>query len=719
MSFQRLFSVLVLAASVVAACSGDEQASVFEPDAHGQQTSAKVVVEEAQQQSPAQASTRKEKVDRAAESRAEAVGEDMPEQNAPPASSVGEEAAQGAEQAPRKASPASDQSEVENAESEPEEPPLDSTDVPATVIRDADVLIRPGLAWQAVDRLELGARVTALQRAGGWVRVRYGDGLAGWIRSTALDLGEIEESQILERAAPPLIAEWRGEQYGVMGQSADGKQVRLLQVEGETPRIIGAPINEVRLLDTSITLNDLPILLGDETVVFPGDDFRVGQGRILPRANEWMWLDDGNLLAHNDTHIWQWRPETDESEFIERPPGYAKLSPDGRYLAIANLCPSDLDCSRDNDVVLVPLYGSTRISFSEQLSSFEVAPSLGTTSNKWISNLEWSGNSKAVKLLVSLFDAGREPSFPTTLVLHVEGHVVRFEEFWEEELEGERCKAEVTVPGPSFVGGWEFHDHETIASRANCIDAEGNLEFRTTVFTLTGDFVRFEPLKVQTEGKSKEDLVRSAAAASELGYSLEVEWSPTSRHALVTSNLGRSLWLFDAMEAQLRPIDLNEEEHPTFPEGSRWNCGEADRFCWTASWYEDAKLAVMWESGGKYSPYSSGGYLIDVSSGTSVPMAFWSLGVRSWWTSHDWRPTGDLLRVRFWRPPEHSHAGPFRWDGLVAHDPDLAVVVIVRDDGTALQFLFPGWACGSECWSPGGRWFAIVRHALSRCFSGL
>ena len=678
----------------------------------------------AQDQTAARPSTQGGEVDRTAESSGEAPNEDAVEQTPQAGRSTAkdpspEEVATQESEQQSTDPPTSVDVETEAQATGPHEPLQDLNDVPATVLQDADVRIRPGLAWRAIHRLESGTSVTVLQQVGGWYRISDGDELVGWVRTTALDVGEVDAALVLVQPAPPLVADWQGEEYGVMGQSADGKQVRLLQVEGETPRIIRAPINEVTLHDTNITLNDLPILIGDETVVFPGDDFRVGQGRILPSANEWMWLDDDNLLALNDTHLWQWRPETDELEFIERPPGYAKLSPDGRYLAIANLCPSDLDCSRDNDVVLVPLDGSTRISFTEQLSSFEVAPSLGTTSNKWISNLEWSGNSKAVKLLVSLFDAGREPSFPTTLVLHVEGHVVRFEEFWEDELQGERCKAEVTVPGPSFVGGWEFHDHETIASRADCIDAEGNMEFRTTVFTLTGDFVRFEPLEVQTEGESREDLVRSVAAASELGYSLEVEWSPTSRHALVTSNLGRSLWLFDAMEAQLRPIDLNEEEHPTFPEGSRWNCGEADRFCWTASWYEDAKLAVMWESGGKYSPYSSGGYLIDVSSGTSVPMAFWSLGVRSWWTSHDWRPTGDLLRVRFWRPPEHSHAGPFRRDGLVAHDPDLAVVVIVRDDGTPLQFLFPGWACGSEGWSPGGKWFAIVRHALSRCFSGL
>ncbi len=103
-------------------------------------------------------------------------------------------------------------------------------------------------------------------------------------------------------------------------------------MDGELDEIVSAPIDEVTLLASDISVQDLPILIGDETVVFPGDDFSVGQGKILPKANEWMWLPWGWLLAHNDTHIWQWRPLARTSLSSRRPPGPAPgFSPDGRY----------------------------------------------------------------------------------------------------------------------------------------------------------------------------------------------------------------------------------------------------------------------------------------------------------------------------------------------------------------------------------------------------
>ena len=226
------------------------------------------------------------------------------------------------------------QSEPIESQEESEAPPTNLTDVPATVIKDADVRVRPGLPWPVVDRLSAGEEVVVTNAASGWFRITYGNDHEGWIRMPALDIGEIEPWRILKEPAPAIVAEWQGEQYGVMGQSADGAEFRLMPMDDELAEIVSAPIGEVTLLADDITVHDLPILIGDETVVFPGDDFSVGQGRILPKANEWMWLASGELLAHNDESIWRWRPETDEIDFISRPHGRARLSPDGEHVAV-------------------------------------------------------------------------------------------------------------------------------------------------------------------------------------------------------------------------------------------------------------------------------------------------------------------------------------------------------------------------------------------------
>ena len=547
-----LYCALFLAV-VVAACGGDEPVSVSEPQTQTQRASKPVAQQEAPGQSAAQASRRPGDVDRAAESEAEPAAADEPEDALPAEASTAEETAQVSEQPSPEAAPARTDDQAEEARPEPRQHPLDRTDVPAAVVQDADVRMRPGLAWPVMDRLESGASVAVLQHADGWYRIRFGGDLEGWIRTTMLDLGRVGQRQVLEKPAPPLIAEWRGEEHGVMGLSADGAEVRLLKIEDETSIIIGAPIDEVNLPAGDVTLQDLPILIGDETVIFPGDDFRVGQGKILPRANEWMWLPWGWLLAHNDTHIWQWRPETDELEFIARPPGFAKLSPDGRYLAIADLCARDLDCGRDNSVLIIPLDGTQRIAFVEDFRTLEVASSLGMTSSGWNANLKWSKNSKAVMLRVALFDRGQEPRSPTTLLFHDEGHMIRLDPFWSREFRGRACRVD-----PPFADGyfstWEFHGDDTIAIAALCVDIKGDLDLHTLVFTFTGEFLRFEPF--ESGGSKDEDVarIRSVEGGDTLEEPIYIAWSPLRRHAMVVEESTGRAWLYSARQHDLRAV---------------------------------------------------------------------------------------------------------------------------------------------------------------------
>ena len=714
MSFQRLCSVLILGASLVAACSGDEPASVSEPDAHPQQASAKLVVREAQQQSPAQASTRKEKVDRAAESRAEPVGEEMPEQNAPPASSVVEEAAQEAEQAPRKASPALDQSEVENAESEPEEPPRSLTNVPATAVGDAEVRTRPGLAWQVVDRLELGAPVTALHQAGGWVRVRYGDGLAGWIRSTALDLGDIEESQILERAAPPLIAEWRGEEYGVMGQSADGAEFRLLQIEDETSRIIGAPINEVRLIDTDITLDDLPILIGDETVVFPGDDFRVGQGKILPRANEWMWLPWGWLLAHNDTHIWQWRPETDELEMIPRPPGYAKLSPDGRYLAIENLCSIPIDeCGHEPYVIILPLDGSPPVSAVPELHHLGLDTD-SVSRSVWLLGIQWSSDSKAVGVSVDV--ASAQGGGESTLVVHLDGRLVLFDETGSRVLKGLRCGFGSGFPGDSNHP-WEMRG-DVIGVYGSCRDEDGGRESGFITFSFDGEFLGVRDSSDWWISDRGAELIRAAEGGDRLSDYLQINWSDADRYALVVDLVFANAWIYDASLQLLHEVQF---EADTLQPSRLWLAPElgsdARRFLLRADWHNNHVVAVTTERF-----VIRAAWLIDTTVNTGAVLdlgglSFHNLSPRP---ERDWSQSGSTYYI-FSEPSVRADglsAGAGRIPNLLLFERSGDLKGAVNVASTCGDSIVSSWLRDRAEWSPDGELLAIggiVRDGQRSC----
>lgn len=710
-------SYVALIAIVGSACSGDDPVSVSEPGTQQPQASEPPAQQELQEQPATRTPAPSDEADRTTAS-SEAAANEVGREGTPPADeSSTENASPEQEAAPESEPQPADAAASVDAEQEdeaPGEPLQDLTEVPATVVKDADVRIRPGLAWRVIDRLESGASVTVLQHAAGWYRIRSSDEVEGWIRETALDLGAIDASQVLNQPAAPLIADWRGEHYGVLGQSADGVDVRLLEIEDEASTIIGAPIDEVTLVDADVTLEDLPILIGDETVVFPGDDFRVGQGKILPKANEWMWLPWGWLLAHNDTHIWQWRPETDELEFIERPPGFARLSPDGRYLAIANLCPRDLDCSRDNDVLLIPLDGSPRISFSEELKRFEVAPILGTTINRWNSNLDWSRNSRAVKLLVPLFDGGTEPSFPTTLVFHVDGQVVRFEEYWKADLQTDTCHADIPFPGSSGVGGWEFHDRDTIASRAECVDVDGNRSFRTTVFTLTGDFVRFDPPWTGLITDEDATRLRSARGGDTLGEHAYIEWSPSRRHALVTELQTGRVWLYSARHHNLRTVVVKSERSST---GTHtWPHFDPDEDlrgwqCCDVNWFNDDRAVVF--SLRAVQPYSliQSGVALDLSTaeGVELDVANARISVRP---TGSWEPHGESFQIVL------GEAGrPELGDDGV----NLFPLLIFGSDGALRSALFTTTGCRQldawgrvpryrADWSIDGKRFAVGGH---------
>ena len=511
------FRVWLLAALVgvfAAACGGDEPAPAFEPQAV---PASERVVEEDEP-----ASRHAEDAELEAEPLEQASGaeevEDSPQEQVE---------AQQSESRPIQAPVQSTR-----AQHEEEEPTEDLTDLTGVVLADADVRARPGLAWPMIERLTSGEPVVVLHRGGGWYRISYGNGLEGWMRSTAVDLGEIDGRSVLRQPAPAILADWRGLEYGVMGQSADGAEVRLLALDDEQSAILGAPRDEVTLLVDDLTLDDLPILIGDETVVFPGDDFRVGQGKILPKANEWMWLPWGWLLAHNDEYIWQWRPQTDELEFVRRPTGFAEFSRDGRYTAIAHLCPvAGAECDRDPYVIILPLDGSPAVSLIPRLPGTAVASEPYWFYSDWHTNLSWTLDNRAVVIDVALRE--EQQSVTTSLVFYVDGRVARFDNSWEAVINGKRCKPSSRLQRANDGGHLWLLAGNTMVMDAECTDEDGDFESVEAVYALSGEFLRLQESEIWWDLESDDEQIRAAAGADDLSDRLITRWSPTGQHALV------------------------------------------------------------------------------------------------------------------------------------------------------------------------------------------
>jgi len=680
---------LLLVGLLFVAC-GDE------PTVEPQQVSEPAALQQARE-ADAPDAARTDEPDEAAEVQAEPVA-------AAEASETSQEAVESEAQAAAAVQAEPEDGKSEAAAPEQEEPVQGLTDVPATVVREADVRIRPGLAWRVTDRLELGAAVVALHQAGGWVRIRYGDGLAGWIRVTALDLGEVEEDQILEQAAPPLVAEWRGEEYGVMGQSADGAEVRLLQMVDERPTVVGAPIDEVRLIDADVTLEELPILVADETVVFPGDDFRVGQGKILPRANEWMWLPWGWLLAHNDTHIWQWRPETDELEFIERPPGFARLSPDGRYLAIENLCSILIDqCDHEPYVIILPLDGSEPVSAMAELYRLGL-DRRSVIRSVWLLGMQWSADSQAVGIYVDVWveQGGGE----SVLVVHISGRLVLFDQSGDRVIGELKCGIPIGFPGGSD-NPWSI-DGDTIWADGGCMNEAGERQSGDLMFSFDGEFLGVRDFSDWWTPGLDAELIRSAEGGNALSDHLRISWSHDENVALVVDLVEANAWVYNSSlhilyQVQFErdvplPMGLlqgpdHDDEQRTFHLHANWRSGQV-----AAVVAQHSAIRTVW--------------LIDATAGTGAVLDIGGLAFHHYYNPNPkrgWSQNGTVYYI--------ISQPSVRTDGLAIETPRVHSL-LTSDPGARLtNALNVASTCGESAvsselrnradWSPDGTWFAV------------
>ncbi len=602
-------------------------------------------------------------------------------------------------------SSAQSESEQQSAPTEEQEesevPPTGLTDVPATVVSDADVHVRPGLSWPVIARLSAGEEVAVLSAAGGWFRISFRDDREGWIRTPALDLGEVDPWWILKEPAPAIVAEWQGEQYGVMGQSADGAEIRLVPMDDGLVEIVSVPIDAVTLLASDISLHDLPIVIGDETVVFPGDDFRVGQGRILPKANEWMWLPWGWLLAHNDTHIWQWRPETDELEFAQRPAGPAKFSPDGQYLAIVSPCVEiNAECNRAMDITILPLDGSPRLSLREQLIRSDDIPAV-----RWIAadsplDLQWSPDSKALMIYVRFnHDQGW---YGTALLFHIDGWLTQFNSIPEGVLDDSSCYFRELTDDAGDA--WRIRDDNTVAAYVWCYDNDGRDETLDVVFKFNGELLQVGP---STYGAGNDDgaaLIRTANGGKQLGEQLTIQWSPRRRYALVVDHAEVTVHAYSASPHEVRIVTVGPDG-PSSP-WEYWPPFDSsvyrEALVWDVYWHDETLAAVMPRIG---NDWIIAGLILDLTTDNGAVVEFGEIVLFTCLRTGVWNSDGNSFHVtvRTHRPVDGTEIGRrsafrllfFGLDGQLQSTFSSAASEFGDGPPHAAQ------------WSPRGEWLAV------------
>ena len=568
--------------------------------------------------------------------------------------------------------------------------PRDLTEVPAVVVGDAEMRVRPGLAWGVSRRMTAGDEVEVLNRASGWLRVRVDD-CEGWVRSTALELGEVNEQDIIEEAAPPIIAEWRGIEYGVMDQSADAADVRLL---GDSEEIASAPKDEVTLMSDDITLDDLPVLIGDEMVVFPGDDFRAGQGKILPSADEWMWLPWGWLLAHNEQYIWQWRSETDELEFVRRAPGQAKLSPDGSHLAIERCESAQLHCQWFDDVVVVPLDGSETWSARSAIGALKPEQDLQGAFYGRYTRVQWAANSSALLVQLALTDDFRHWLNP--VMIGIDGRVTILPQVPPDIRTDRECAPDRWRD----YDAWLLRGDNTLHYRVACRDSQGKSQSRDyAVFDLHGQFQRIETVVYTEYGEEGIEMVRSASGADALGESIQVFWSPSGEHALVASERSSTLWLYDTSNDRLERLDVSAGGLASY-ESEHW-----DNLNWAVRWHSDQAALVHQLVG---HGQDRGAVLVDVPTGRAIAFDLgWHL-FSSCMPPGGWSPRGEFALAVL---------GGIALGGMAPAEGGYQSLVIRRSTGVLAAELRVTARYGTDQtgthnlaaaeWSPGGEWLAV------------
>ncbi len=488
-----------------------------------------------------------------------------------------------------------------------------------------------------------------------------------------------------------------------MGQSADAAEVRLL---GESGEIVSAPKGEVTLLAEDITLDDLPVLIGDETVVFPGDDFRAGQGKILPRADEWMWLPWGWLLAHNEEFIWQWRPETDELEFIRRPPGYAGFSPGGESLAILT-CGGQESCFPYLDVTILPLDGVPMVRLMDHA---EVNQSLGKLkaisilwcNDGWCEDFIWTSDGRG--LLIPLVPEAAVFASAAALLHADRGLAIANPESPDSSLP-EHCVPQRTPRGY----GWRLGSDDLVAFLVGCENDGDEPNLHLASYDATGHSITVGPALEVGQRTSAEELSLSAMFGELSEDAFEVRGG-AARHSIIVAPESRQLFIHDKAERELPPVTNVSKGFPEWfwrvlvrgPSLGQWDL-----------YWADHHVVIIART---HITYVVAGLLVDLATADSLPLEIGS--IRTWpcFPNGGWSPNETAFQIEFKTFSTSGRVEELWIDGTAAPDGAIAQRQVVNSAGETLALTRaiahlkleePTHIAG---WSADGGWLAIGGH---------
>ena len=411
-----------------------------------------------------------------------------------------------------------------------------------------------------------------------------------------------------------------------------------------------------------------------------------------------MWLPWGWLLAHNDEFIWQWRPETDQLEFIRRPTGPAKLSPTGQHLAILS-APDERYGNIFSEIIVMPLNGDPAISLRQQMRR---AIETGTIDPTYATfpliagsarGLKWSA--KGETIAVRMYPGTWETYIYPALLMDTSGSVMILQGLPDGIPHGRDCYLGSLGGNTSLLDWWWLREDSTFAIYGLCAnDSDDEREEVDIVFGLDGVFLRVEPFSWSEDDSAGVALVRTAHGGDQLADRVLIEWSPTRRYALVIDRDESWIGSYDQGEHRLREFrfDLSqlqssagresEFEHALRSFGSDLH--------WDIYWYDDRTTAAI----AQRNETIVGGFVLDLVEGIAFAL---ELGPPEYWPCQwtgSWRPDEPYFQLTVGRRGFH----------LLTFGPDGQITGVVRITGD------PDWAAAPShraAWSPNGEWFAI------------
>ena len=575
----------------------------------------------------------------------------------------------------------------------------------------AAVRLRPAPDWPAVAEVEAGRLLLAAAVSGGrnaWLRVRLADGVEGWVDEASVGVSATARERLPVEWASPITAAgpywgvefsaWPsgpgvgyrvvGGPWGVAGRSIDSEWVAV-RVPYLIPQVVWLRASEIELNTPDLSVADLPVFLGRETLVLPVGDPDGREARTIRPAVNWEWATDDVVLGWHSDELWTYDLGSAELEVRAAPATRGLPSPDGRWLAVAGCVrPDSCKPATDTrfatstaDVTLVSLAGARDIVF------FDVFGRIGTqregeVMHGWGWPGRWSPDGQ-VLLVPSFHRSGLSGGEWTALT--VDGGEYPVEISWLDPLVGEGTY-------PCNVYAWSAGPSRTLVFKGMC---DGMVH----VFDLSGRLLRSELRNGWYPNGA-------AVGLSEITSNVWVEWSPDRSLAVVTSGHERAAWLYRAASQRAEPLDV--------PLSHEWSG-------WASSWSPDGEILILANqirTGCGAASYEAV-WLMEPDSGAARPVRRGWPAQRVCGTGIEWSADGEWWWVetygasRVYGEGVNVSGASYGQDGLAAPNGKAAQLRIYDRQGS-LAYMFrtelESWdAAGTHraAWSSDGRWLAI------------